>query len=115
MTYLEHFEKTSSNENMSWCKPFTDRNEEYFLLMHDGEISEAKTPEGIFYRRSMGYGMKLTDEVLESIARIVNSEYDSYSHMTDENIALDAMHELGCVNCPFRHECEAVNEEMEEE
>ena len=111
MTYLEHFEKTGSTENMSWCRPFTDDSEEYFLIQHDGEIESAKTPDGIFYR----YNGTLTPDVLESIAKAVNTYHDDYHGWTDEHIALEAMHELGCVNCPFRHECEAINEYMEEE
>ena len=111
MTYLERFEKMLDVENMEWCAPFSDRNEDYFLIKHDGEIISAKTPDGIFHR----YNGTLTPEVMESIARAVNNRYYCYHGWTVEQIALDVMEENGCVNCPFRHECEAVNEEMEED
>ena len=112
MTYLEHFEKMPVIENMEWCKPFMDmETEDYILIQHDGEIISAKTPDGIFHR----YNGTLTADIMENIAKTVNSNYNSYHGYTDEQIALDAMIETGCTNCPFRHECEAVNEEMEEE
>ena len=109
MTYLEKFESTNSNENLSWCKPYTDKNNEYYLIQHDGEIIDVKTPTGEYNL----YDGTLTAEIMESIARAVNSDYDCYKGWTDEHIAIDAMTEIGCACCPFRHVCEAANEEIE--
>jgi hypothetical protein len=108
MTYLDNFEQNNSNENLSWCKPYTDKNEEYYLVMYEGEAEAAKTPEGTYHR----YNSTLSEEVKESIAKAVNNGYHCYHGWNDEDIALDVMHEIGCKDCPFKHECEAVNEEM---
>ena len=114
MTYLEKMEREGKyNENMSWCKPFVDKTGEYFLIQHDGEIKSAKTPNGSFH---LCHGDFASEQAMQAFALAVNNGYYSYYRgMTDEDIALDAMSETGCLNCPFRHECESVNEEIEEE
>ena len=111
MTYREYFQQ-HEEENISCCRPFTDDSETYYLIQYDGEIESAKTPDGT-YHRSPVYGQRLDGSVIESIARAVNEQYDNYSGWTDEHIALEAMHEIGCAHCPFRDECEAMNEEMD--
>ena len=107
MTYRDYFEQ-HCDQNIGWCKPFTDKNEEYFLIQYDGEIISAKTPAGIYHR----YDGTLTADTMESIARAVNNGYYCYRGWTDEHVALDVMHEIGCAQCPFHDTCEAYNEEV---
>ena len=113
MTYLEKMEREGKyNENMYWCKPFVDKTGEYFLIQHDGEIKSAKTPDGSFH---ICHGDFASEQAMQKFAFAVNNGYYCYHGWTDESIALDAMTETGCLSCPFRHECESVNEEIEEE
>ena len=111
MTYLENFELKNPSGNLSWCKPFADKNEDAFLIMYEGTAECVRTSEGALLHR---YNGTLNDYTIAEFARSVNNGYYCYHGWTDENIALDVMHETGCASCPFRHECEAVNTEMEE-
>ena len=110
MTFLEYFEQ-NPNKNMISCIPYADKTEEYFLIMFDGEWEEAKTPNGTYHR----YDGTLTEAVKKSFAMAVNNGYYCYHGWTDEHIALDVMHEIGCAACPFRHDCQPMYEEWEKE
>ena len=109
MTYAEYFENHET-ENFSWCKPYTDKTGEYMLVIHDGELSSIASPDIIAYR----YDGSLTDEIIKQFAMAINPNYDLYSEWTDLHIALDSMHEIGCSHCPFKDECDAMEEEMQD-
>ena len=109
MTYLEYMQD-HENENLSWCKPYSDDSGEYMLVMHDGEVHSILSPTCEAFR----YDGTLTDELMERFAREVNHDYDLYSGWSDIHIALEAMHEVGCVSCHWRDDCEVMGEEMSE-
>jgi len=109
MTYREYME-SHEDENFSWCKPFTNKDEDCFAIMYDGTIDHVITPE----MEAQRYDGSLNDETLEVFARRVNPDYDLYGGWSDEHIALEVMHEIGCTSCPFKDDCEAMGEEMQE-
>ena len=111
MTYREYFEE-HENENLSWCKPYLDKSEEYCIVMHDGEVNGVVTPQMEAIR---GWsGTQDIEDAVADIAKHINPDYDCYSGWDDLHIALDAMHEWGCASCPYKEECDAMGEEMGE-
>ena len=112
MTYREYFE-LHQMENVGWCTPYTDKNEENYLIMYDG------TPESVFFGDETGgvaYHRGLDsnyDAHLEKFARLVNPYYDQYVHRNDDVIARDVMHETGCYYCPFKNDCDAMWDNIE--
>ena len=109
MTYLEYM-KTHENENLGWCKPYVDNSGNYFAIMYEGNMEWISMPD----TEALRYDGSLTNEVLEAFARSVNPDYDVYSGWTDVHIALDAMREIGCSECPFRCDCDAMLEDIED-
>ena len=109
MTYREYFE-AHKDENLSWCKPYFDKSGEYCIVMYDGgEPLSVVTPN----REAHRYEESL-DSLVTEVAKAVNPDYDDHSGWSDLHIALDAMHECGCTSCPFKDDCEAMGEEMQE-
>lgn len=111
MTYREYMDN-HEDENLSWCRPYTDKSGDHSMVICDGEILCITAPDYEGWR----YDGTLTDGMLERFAREVNPDYDLFgAGWTDMDKALNAMHEVGCAHCPWRDECEAMGEEMEEE
>ena len=108
MKYLEYMEE-NQYENMSWCKPYKDKSEKYTLVVHEGEPLSIMSPTTEAHR----YDGSLNDEMMEQFARAVNPDYNEYSGWSDVQIALDAMHEVGCASCPWKEDCDAMGEEMD--
>ena len=107
MKYLEYMEN-HDGENLSWCKPYTDDSGDYKLIMYNGEVNSISAPDYEAFR----YNGSMTPEIMEKFARAVNRDYDLYSGWEDWQIALEGMHETGCSCCPWRGECDAMAEEM---
>ena len=107
MKYLDYM-SNNPDANFDWCKPYSDGNNRY-LIIYDGIANAIYTPDTTAHRYD-GYSF---DEALEVLAREVNPYYDLHIGYTDKEIALMAMHETGCASCPFRHECEAMMEEVQ--
>ena len=111
MTYREYFEE-HEDENLSWCKPYFDESGEYYINMYDDIVEAVITPKTKIIRV---YDSNNTlDDVVTEVAKAVNPDYYLYSGWDDLHIALDAMHECGCASCPFKDDCEAMGEEMQE-
>ena len=110
MTYLEYFNQHPT-ETLDWCKCYTDKSGEYFLVMYDGEPSLIKTPSGTKDVTPRHCG---DDSGMHDFAIAVNNGYHCYHGWTDAYIALDVMHEVGCASCPFRDGCQVMNEEKED-
>ena len=110
MTYRDYMEEHTT-ENFSWCKPYTNNEETHYLIVHDG-IAEAISTPSIEIQRCDG--SRLFEEWMETLAREVHPDYDFCHGWSNQHIALVVMHEIGCCNCPFKYDCEAMGEEMEE-
>ena len=102
------------NENLSWCKPYIyeDDSGSYYIIMYEGAIESIVTPE----IEAQRYDGSLTDDLLETIARRFNPDYDWYKGWSDTHIIMDSddLREAGCSECPFKRECDAMLEEMGE-
>lgn len=92
--YMEMHE----TENLSWCKPYVAKDGSYAALW-EGEL--------------IVDGEELKGAALEAFARKVNPEYDLYRDWSDLEVALDSMKEVGCSECPYNGNCDAIEEEME--
>ena len=108
-TYREYMEE-HDGENLSWCKPYSDDSGEYKLIMYEGIVDSISAPTIEAWR----WNDTLTAEVLRDFARAVNPDYNEYKGWTDEHIALEVMHPIGCSACPWFGDCEAMGEETDE-
>lgn len=105
MRYLDYMEE-HPGENLEWCRPYTDGNDNYLIMYDGGPLGIKTETEEVTERRELEYGM-------EGFARKVNKDYDLYSGYSDAEIALDAMHEVGCFDCPWKWDCDAMGAYVE--
>lgn len=109
MKYLEYME-AHENENFDWCKPYANDTETSFIIVYDGEALAITTPTMEVYR----YDGSLNDDILRKFAKRVNQSYDVYHGWSDLQIALEAMHEVGCASCPLKYGCDVMMEDIED-
>ena len=99
---MKLFDFMRDGENLGWCKPYASDDGRFFMvstqngfdLMVDGEVFPLAS-----------------DEVLDDFAKRVNPEnYDHFKQIgrSADEIAIDAMREKGCRECPFKDECDAM-------
>jgi hypothetical protein len=94
-----------STENLSWCKPYQSKDEKSWLIELEGKpISIILNGEEI---------ETATDADIKALAQTVNESYADYSGWSDSHIALDAMQERACHECPFFDRCDAMDEEAD--
>ena len=79
--------------------------------MYDGEPNSIIV-SGVTVHKCEGYD--LFRLFLNKLARKVNPYYDDYKGFSDEHIAMEKMHPVGCAHCPFLDECDAACEEFDE-
>lgn len=105
------------NENLSWCRPYISEDGRYAVAINEGEICgmilDGEPVEPVI-NQDRRWETIYTDEMIERFARSVNPNYDMYKGYDDLHIALERLREVGCCECPFCGECEAVNEEIED-
>ena len=106
------YEKMNPGENLSWCRPYVSKDENCFVVVCNGKISGC-----IINNENVGYILPSTDvaAIAHRLAVAVNPDYAEYNGYSDLEIALDAMTEIGCADCPFRDDCDAMWEDEEEE
>ena len=109
MKYLDYM-RSHEDENLSWCKPYASDAGDHVLIMQEGKLLGIISPE-----REAFTDDTLTDEALKQFAREVNRDYDAYRGWDDLDIALKAMHEVGCAACPWREDCDAMHEDLYED
>lgn len=100
MKYIDYMEQ-HPKENMSWCRPFLS-DDGHALALNEGDPT-CRFPDGAIGGQ----------ELMKRFAMEVNPSYDLYSGWDDIHIALECMHEVGCVDCPFADMCEVMNDELE--
>lgn len=104
MKYMQYFE-SHEDQNMEWCAPYRDKTGEYVFCINEGVVDAIHTPEGDFFTRD-------AKKKIEDFARQVNPDCDMYEGYSPMHIALDVMREVGCASCPWRHDCDAMDEEI---
>lgn len=99
------YEKMSHGDNLSWCKPYMSDDETCCVIVNSGEIAGC-----IINGEDVGYILPTTDvaAIAHRLAIAVNADYADYDGWGDLHIALDAMREVGCSECPFRDDCDAM-------
>lgn len=104
MRYIDYM-KDHESENLGWCKPYIDNSGKYCLVIEEGEVVYIKTPDiETFYGSA-----ELKDKnVLKEFVMAVNPDYDLYHGWSDIHIAIEAMTEIGCWNCPVKNICDAM-------
>lgn len=102
----------NSGENLGWCKPYVSDDESCCVIVNNGKIASC-TING----EDVGYILPNTDvdAIAHRLAVAVNPDYADYDGWDDLHIAIDAMTEVGCSECPFRDDCDAMWEDDEEE
>ena len=109
MTYgdymLDHPE-----ENLYWCRPYFSADGRYAIAVNEGEIIEAVTPDG---HMPEGHVSPLTKDEIHTLAQAVNPDYSMCRGYTDEELIYQVMREGACADCPFFHQCDAMQQEME--
>ena len=106
ITYRDYMAHHDS-ENFSWCKPYVSKDGEYSMIVYDGEMYAIHTPD----IDAPEFGDRLTDEQMEQFARAVNPDFDLYSGYSCLQIAMFAMQETGCYNCPrYGDGCQTMDE-----
>lgn len=113
MTNREYF--IENGGNLSWCRPYESNDgrveftycefgrpgERIYGLIIDGE--EVTVP------------LDAIEADIERAARIVNEYYDDYRGYDATHILLDGdVKEVGCPDCPWFEECEAMDDEIDE-
>lgn len=117
MKYREYMEE-HPEENVTWCKPYTD-DKGNALVMWEGEPLVILMDDGREYWRGK-YDWeyreqnRLDDQAVEAFARHLDPDYSPARGYTDTQIILQNLRECGCASCPFREECELMDEEIEE-
>ena len=91
-------------ENLFWCKPYA--NDNLVIVLCENEIIRLQ---------AMGKDYEVTSDSIHNAARISNPDYDLYSGYSDREILLMGdVQEIGCVDCPWFNQCEAMDmEEVE--
>jgi len=110
VTYGEYFEQ-HPDENMSWCKPYTDTHEENYIIVNEG-VPIMVNMGFMSYYASLD-GSDVFRSAVAELAQKMNPDYSTIYDKEDLDIALDAMHETGCIKCPFIRYCAAMYEEYQ--
>jgi hypothetical protein len=110
--------KMESGENLGWCKPIilTYKDKKATIAQNEGTVAglaiDGKISEGTDYLVALtdhfGIGpAQLGENGATSLSDFFNYEFNGASVEVEE--------ELGCRECPFFKECDAMNEEVEDE
>lgn len=102
----------NENEDMEFCAPYSTADEKIWVVRCYGSYP---SPSFISIKDGEETIDNATPEQLKAYAKKLNADYPLYRGYDDEHILLDALEKRGCVDCPFRDYCEAVNKEIEEE
>lgn len=94
------YEKMNPGENLSWCRPYRNEENDITIIVLEGKIDCIVTPEEIY--------TDINPYLIKYFARVLNDDYAEYSGWDDTHILLDACNEVGCADCPARFECEAM-------
>ena len=99
---IKLYETMETGENLSWCRPYISRDGSCAMVINEGEIINIMIDGKDFVNPSR--------EQLAALAARLNP--DDADPDADDNelveILLDSMREVGCADCPYCDECEAM-------
>ena len=106
MTVREYMQETGGN--LSWCKPYFSGDGESAVAINEGE------PVGVLIDGADVAPREISKpETIRRLAQAVNAQYALYSGWDDLHIALEAMHEGDCCECPWFGLCDAMDGDVE--
>lgn len=102
----------STSENMSWCKPLSFLWGKVVVAMNECEIAGCQV-NGEDRDEYTTYGKREnTEYAWKALAQLCNPDYAEYRGYSDFKILMDSDYEeLGCADCPWRDECDAMDDE----
>lgn len=114
LTYRDLMNEHES-DNMGFCIPFHGDSKALgnfdhefdFLILFEGQAHSLYLDGEAIHDPS--------EEDLKKFAKAINPDYDLYDGWDDLHIALDVMTECGCSRCPFKDECEEMDNELQNE
>lgn len=112
---MKCYEKMTYGENLGWCKPYMSDDDRIAVALMEGEIITVQIDgRDIEWDEDRKTTWRYSAELLHRLARSINPDYDDYNGYDDTEIILDALHERGCSDCPWRDECDAMDCEEED-
>lgn len=118
MTYRDYFNAHTS-ENLSWCKTMVTSDGGVVVTMVECEISDIIVDDAALApQKRLGLIKRFSDAQLRAVARLLDEDADERMEhrwsATELICGSDALHEIGCANCPYYGECEAMDAEYED-
>nr|DAR24149.1 MAG TPA: hypothetical protein [Caudoviricetes sp.] len=101
---IKLYESMQNGENLSWCRPYISRDGSCAMVINEGEIINIMIDDKDFVNPSR--------EQLAALAARLNPDDADPDADGEEltEILLDSMREVGCADCPYRDECECMDE-----
>lgn len=119
---MKLYEKMRDGENLDCCRPYVSPDGSMWVIVKEGKVDR------IIEKFNTAYGLSYTFihpniDVVRSFARKYNADYDEFDNLYsqyvygqyDEVMLLDALEEKGCFDCPFRDECEFMEDSGEDD
>lgn len=99
------------DENLGWCRPYCDDAMENYIIMCDGDVN------GV-HLNGLGDDVYDHDGIMSIISSYAKTRPDYHLRhdewgMTDLEIALGTMRDVGCALCPFNDICAVMDEDTE--
>lgn len=99
---MKAYETMNPGENLSWCRPYASKDGTKAIIINEGNV------EVIVFEKTEH--IRPNEKELKEFAQLVNSNYDALNNrgMSDIEIILDVLSEVGCADCPCRDCCDAM-------
>ncbi len=101
---IKLYETMETGENLSWCRPYISCDGSCAMVINEGKIINIMINGKDFVNPSR--------EQLAALAARLNPDDADPDADGEEliEILLDDMREVGCADCPYRDECECMDE-----
>ncbi len=99
---MKMYETMNSGENLGWCRPYVSKDKTKAIIINEGNVEVIISGKIEHIRPN--------EKELEEFARLVNPDYEKLSDrgMSNVEIILDVLSEVGCSDCPCRDYCDAM-------
>lgn len=111
---MKLYEKMRNGENLSWCRPYVSPDGLIWVIYKEGEVDViTEVIKSPYYVHDF---VLPNIAIIRGFARKYNAMFDdlfyNYNY-TPKDILIGALDEKGCADCPFRDECEAMEDSGE--
>lgn len=99
---MKTYETMNPGENLGWCRPYASNNKTKAIIINEGNV------EVIIFEKTVH--IRPNEKEIEEFAQLVNPDYEGLSNrgMSNVEIILDVLSEVGCSDCPCRDCCDAM-------